>query len=137
VLSNDETGSSTVGWGMVYYVHDLLVNAGLTNLSIDVTEVGWCTNQASEPAGYTLVAMSVTYVTEAQKDSNISIVINQLATVSWIHGLWYYNLYPYRLSDNTWTSFGLYEPGTGTQRFICLWSSDSSLGDFSDSCSSQ
>jgi hypothetical protein len=112
VLSGDTSGTSTIGWGMVYYVHQLLVNAGLTNLSLDITEVGWCTNQAAEPAGYTVGAdCQSPYVTEVQKDSNITTVINQLATVSWIHGLWYYNLYPYKVSSS-WTSFGLYEPGT-------------------------
>ena len=49
-------------------------------------------------------------LTEAQKDSNITTVIGQLASVSWLKGLWYYNLYPY--STGTWNSFGLYEPGT-------------------------
>lgn len=113
VLSSDTGGTSTVGWGQVYYVHDLLVNAGLSaNANIYATEVGWCTDQAAEPSDYTVGADCQTpYVTEAQKDSNITTVINQLATVSWVKGLWYYNLYPYEVSG-TWTSFGLYEPGT-------------------------
>jgi hypothetical protein len=112
-LSTDTSGTNTDGWGMVYYVHDLLVNAGLTaNANIYVTEVGWCTNQAAAPAGYTIGADCVgNLLTEAQKDSNITTVISQLATVSWLKGLWYYNLYPYSISG-TWNSFGLYQPGT-------------------------
>jgi hypothetical protein len=112
-LSTDTSGNSTDGWGIVYYEHDLLVNAGLSaNANIYATEVGWCTNQAAEPSGYTVGADCVgNLLTEAQKDSNITTVIGQLGSVSWLKGLWYYNLYPYDISGE-WNSFGLYEPGT-------------------------
>jgi hypothetical protein len=112
-LSSDTKGTDTDGWGMVYYVHDLLVNAGLTaNANIYATEVGWCTDQAAEPDGYTVGADCISpLLAEADKDSNITTVIGQLGSVPWLEGLWYYNLYPYKIST-TWNSFGLYQPGT-------------------------
>jgi hypothetical protein len=113
-LSSQTGGTSTDGWGIVYEEHDMLVNAGLSaNANVYATEDGWCTNQATEPAGYTVGADCVDnyFVTEAQKDANIATVIGQLKSVSWLKGLWYYNLYPYSISGQ-WNSFGLYEPGT-------------------------
>lgn len=110
-LASQTGGSSTDGWGIVYNEHDMLVNAGLSG-NIYVTEDGWCTNQAAAPAGYTIGGDCVDnyFLTEAQKDADITTVIGQLASLSWLKGFWYYNLYPY--DTTAWNSFGLYEPGT-------------------------
>jgi alpha-L-arabinofuranosidase len=97
-LSMDTSGTDTSGWGLVYYAHDLLTQAGIASGSrVYVTEDGWCTGMGGDcaPGG-------VSY-TEAQKDQNIATVINQLATVTWLKGFWYFNLHPY--GGN---SFGLY-----------------------------
>jgi len=113
-LSSQTGGNSTDGWGIVYEEHDMLVNAGLSaNANVYVTEDGWCTNQAAAPSGYTIGADCVDdyFLTEAQKDADITTVIGQLGSLSWLKGMWYYNLYPYSISGE-WNSFGLYEPGT-------------------------
>jgi hypothetical protein len=97
-LSKDTSGTVTSGWGLVYYVHDLLLKANLTTqANLYVTEDGWCTAAGGDCTG------SGNPFTEAQKDANIATVINQLATVSWLKGFWYFNLHPY--GGN---SFGLY-----------------------------
>jgi hypothetical protein len=101
-LSQDTPGTNSDGWGLVYYAHQLLVNAGLAaHADIYVTEDGWCTATGGDCVG------SGTPFTEAQKDANIATVINQLATVSWLKGFWYFNLHPYG-SGSSENSFGLY-----------------------------
>lgn len=82
----------TGGWDLVYYLHQTY------SKDIYVTEDGWCVNVNSVSCG------DSGNLTEAQKDANITAAIGQLATVSWIKGFWYFNLYPY--SGNT---YGLYD----------------------------
>jgi hypothetical protein len=95
--------SSQVGWANVYYINQFLNNAGLTTQASNVyiTEDGWC----SAGGGGDCVAPDVT---EAQKDANIGVAINQLATTSWIKGFWLY-----RLHDVGGDTYGLYDTDTG------------------------
>jgi hypothetical protein len=104
-LPKDTTGTYTNDWGQVYYLHKLLSDAGLaSHANIYVTEVGYCTGSGGDCVGGTY--------TEAQKDANIATIINQLATVPFLKGFWYFNLRPYLGKDGNYNSFGFYDPNS-------------------------
>jgi hypothetical protein len=99
VIPTGTVGSGVEGWGVIYYVHQLL--AGTPGLSAQannlyLTEDGWCTVASDDCSPV---------VTQSQKDANIGTAINQLATVPWIKGLWYFNLHDYgSYSDGLYSS---------------------------------
>ncbi len=69
------------GWGVVYRNHTF------TGKDVYVTEVGWVTRLRNDgrafPGGV---------YTQGQKDANVVAVIDQLATVGWIKGVWVFQL---------------------------------------------
>jgi hypothetical protein len=89
--------SAPEDWDAVYYEHDKY------NKPIYVTETGWCTTGQPCSGGAN--------VSQSVKDNNIAGMIGQLADVSWIKGIWYYNL----MGDDGAT-YGIYN---GTQ--TCAW----------------
>jgi len=101
VLTNPYTPGNPLsnrGWDPVYMMHDNY------NKPIYVTENGWCTTGVPCSGGAN--------ISESEKDSNITAMVGQLADVSWIKGIWYFNL----LGDDGAT-YGLYISGAQT----CAW----------------
>lgn len=104
-IPSGTVSSGTSGWSVMYYVHQFLGNAGLTEQanSLYATEDGWCTADNSSCG---------TFYSETQKDYNIGEAISQLASVTWIKGFWYFNLHNYTESGVS-TSWGLYSTSSG------------------------
>ncbi len=89
-------GTNTSGWGQVWFVHDYLVNHGESaNANIYATEVGYCDSTSDALNHTTLPNCSGGTFSDTTKDQNIQTIIDQVATVPWIKGLWYFNLRPY------------------------------------------
>jgi fibronectin type 3 domain-containing protein len=109
VGSGDTSGTSTSGWGLVYYVHQFLVSNGLSTQANNIyaTEVGYCNTTVDDPG------CSGGQFPEQQKEQNISAIINTLATTSWLQGIEYFNAIPYKDCDGSncaYNTYGLYTP---------------------------
>jgi hypothetical protein len=83
-------------------MHQFLQNAGFTAQAnnINITEDGWCVTATG--------GCNPPILTEAQKDNNIAVVINQLATVPWIQGFWYFNLHSFSSGGSAPSDFNSY-----------------------------
>jgi hypothetical protein len=109
------------GWNSLQYLHSLY------GKDIYVTEDGWCVGQTDYLPQY-LVGGDCPQLLTGQfyplttQEANITYTINQLATVPWIKGYWYYNLHPFIIctdpvggnntscNKGTWGSYSLYYP---------------------------